>query len=156
MVRHGCSGCADYKNTNFKTIVLVPSEILRCKVLAWPAVFWQILAAQTIAESNNLTSFLTTLIFKIQYYTTLYCITSKGPVGFVKKKYFQNPHCLQIQPVPMPALGTQCTLFRGVCEPSHDEPSSPIDAQMEVSGSPPRHWVPRDHAYARYIYDPSS
>ena len=33
--------------------------------------------------------------------------------------------------------------------PPHDQPVSPIDASMDVSGSPPRHWVPRDHAYAR-------
>ena len=30
VVWHGCSGCADCENTNYKKIVLAPSEILRC------------------------------------------------------------------------------------------------------------------------------
>ena len=61
---------------------LRPCEILRCKVLAWLAVFWLILAAQTIAESKNLTYFLATLILKIQFRTTLNCITSKAQYNF--------------------------------------------------------------------------
>ena len=82
MVWHGSSRCADHENTNFKTNVPAPSEILRCQVLAWLAWFWLFLAAQTIAESKNLTYFLATLILKMQNHTTLNYITSKGPIQF--------------------------------------------------------------------------
>ena len=83
MVWHGSSRCADHENTNFKTNVPAPSEILRCQVLAWLAWFWLFLAAQTIAESKNLTYFLATLILKIQYHTILNCTTSKGLAEFL-------------------------------------------------------------------------
>ena len=53
--------------------------------------FWLILAAQTIAESNNVTYFLATLILKIQYHTILNCTTSKGLAEFLQKKYFIIP-----------------------------------------------------------------
>ena len=42
----------------------------------------------------------------------------KGQQDFYKKNYFHNPNGVQIQQIPLTALGTQCAQFRVVCRPT--------------------------------------
>ena len=115
LVWQECSGCADCKNTIFKTILPLLSEILRCQVLVWLAGFWLILATQTIAERNNWTYFLAPFILKVQNNATRSFITSEVAAQFLRKKYFHNLHLLQIQPIPKVSLGTENKVIQVVC-----------------------------------------